>query len=53
MFLHLGSRFVQSSADYFIKQKKIVRLSEVRDLGILSDNNMRFKHHISQITTKA
>ena len=51
--LHLGSRFVQSSAEYFIKQQKIVRLSEVRDLGILLDDDLRFKHHISQITTKA
>ena len=51
--LHIGSKFVQSSADYFIKQQKIVRLSEVRDLGILLDDDLRFKHHISQITTKA
>ena len=30
-----------------------MRLSEVRDLGILLDDDLRFKHHISQITTKA
>ena len=30
-----------------------MRLSEVRDLGILLDDDRRFKHHISQITTRA
>ena len=51
--LHLGSKFVQSNADYFIKNQTIVSLSEVRDLGILLDDGLRFNRHISQIITKA
>uniref|UniRef100_A0A8D8Z4X9 Uncharacterized protein n=1 Tax=Cacopsylla melanoneura TaxID=428564 RepID=A0A8D8Z4X9_9HEMI len=39
--------------DYFINGVKLDRVAQVKDLGVLLDQDLRFNSHISKITSKA
>ena len=49
--LHLGH--VNTKADYYINNVKIISERTVNDLGVLTDSDLKFNAHINSICAKA
>ena len=49
--LHLGRKNI--SLSYNLNGNILPNVNEIKDLGILVDRNLKFKHHITNIVTKA
>lgn len=37
---------------YYINTKRIRQVEKIKDLGVIFDNRLKFKHHIAEVNTK-
>ena len=52
-YSHISLSTISTPADYFVSDSKLPVTSSIRDLGVIIDNRLTFKDHITSIVSRA